>query len=150
MNHWLLKTEPSTYSWDDLVQDKRTSWTGVRNYLARNTLRAMRVGDLAFVYHSGGEKAIKGIAKIVRAAYPDETATEGALRGASGRSSGTDWVAVDIEPVRPFERDLTLGDMKKIPALAEMVLLNNSRLSVQPVTAGEWKSIITGHVLLVS
>ncbi len=130
MKHWLLKTEPSTYSWDDLVRDGRTAWTGVRNYLARNTMRAMRVGDLAFVYHSGAEKAVRGIAKIVREAYPDGTATEG------------DWVAVDVEAVRPFTRSLSLGEMKKIPALQQMVLLNNSRLSVQPVTGAEWEAIV--------
>ena len=129
MGHWLIKSEPATYSWGDLVRDKGTAWTGVRNYLARNTLRAMRVGDLAFVYHSGGEKAIKGIAKVVRAAYPDPTAPDG------------DWVAVDFEAVRPLERGLTLGEMKKNAELGKMVLLNNSRLSVQPVTGVEWRRI---------
>jgi len=129
MNHWLLKTEPSTYSWDDLVRDKRTAWTGVRNFLARNTLRAMKAGDLAFVYHSGAEKSIKGIAKVVRAAYPDPTASDGA------------WVAVDIEAVRPLGRDVALGELKKNAELGKMVLLNNSRLSVQPVTGVEWRRI---------
>lgn len=129
MNCWLLKTEPSTYSWDDLVRDKRTEWTGVRNFLARNTMRAMRVGDLAFVYHSGAEKAIKGIAKVVREAYPDGTA------------EGGDWVAVDIEAVRPLGRDVALGELKKNAELVKMVLLNNSRLSVQPVTGVEWRRI---------
>ncbi len=129
MNCWLLKTEPSTYSWDDLVRDKRTAWTGVRNFLARNTLRAMKVGDLAFVYHSGAEKAIKGVAKVVREAYPDETASDG------------DWVAVDIEAVRPLGRDVALGELKKNAELGKMVLLNNSRLSVQPVTGVEWRRI---------
>ena len=129
MGQWLLKTEPGTYSWDDLVRDQQTAWTGVRNYLARNTMRAMKAGDLAFVYHSGGEKAIKGVAKIVRTAYPDATATDG------------DWVAVDIEAVRPFECDVTLGQMKTVSSLREMVLLNNSRLSVQPVTGAEWEAI---------
>lgn len=129
MNCWLLKTEPSTYSWDDLVRDKRTAWTGVRNFLARNTLRAMKVGDLAFVYHSGAEKAIKGVAKVVRAAYPDPTASDGA------------WVAVDIEAVRPLGRDVALGELKKNAELGKMVLLNNSRLSVQPVTGVEWRRI---------
>lgn len=130
MTHWLVKTEPSTYSWDDLVRDGRTSWTGVRNYLARNTLRAMKVGDLAFVYHSGAEKAIKGIAKVVREAHPDETASEG------------DWVAVDIEAVRPLGRDVTLSSIKQIAACKGMVLVGNSRLSVQPVSEGEWKAVL--------
>ncbi len=136
-----MKTEPSTYSWDDLVRDTRTSWTGVRNFLARNAMRAMKVGDQVFVYHSGAEKAIKGIAKVVREAYPDETAT-GALRGALGRSSGTgDWVAVDVAAVRPLGRDVTLGEIRKIAELNRMVLVVNSRLSVQPVTPEEWDAI---------
>lgn len=126
MMYWLLKTEPSTYSWDDLVHDGTTSWTGVRNFQARNHLRAMNVGDQVFVYHSVNERSIRGIATVTRAAYPDPTATEG------------DWVAVDIRADRAADVPLSLNDIKNIPALKTMVLVKNSRLSVQPVTDDEW------------
>ena len=130
MNHWLVKTEPGTYSWDDLVRDKRTAWTGVRNFLARNMMRQMKEGDAAFVYHSGAEKAIKGIAKIVREAYSDEA------------SGGGSWSVVDIAAVRPLARDVTLDEIKGAAELENMVLVKNSRLSVQPVTEGEWEAIL--------
>jgi predicted RNA-binding protein with PUA-like domain len=130
MQYWLLKTEPGTYSWDDLVRDRRTAWTGVRNFQARNTLRAMRVGDLAFVYHSGEQKALLGIAKIVAAAYPDATARDG------------DWSAVDVAAVRPLVRPVTLTDCKASAELRDMVLVRNSRLSVQPVTPAEWRECL--------
>lgn len=129
MRHWLVKTEPDTYSWSDLMRDKTTAWTGVRNPFARMHLRAMSVGDLVFVYHSGSEKAVIGIAKVVRAAYPDETAATG------------DWVAVDLRAVKPLANPITLADIKSRAALKNMVLVNNSRLSVQPVTEQEWSSI---------
>lgn len=128
MHYWLVKTEPSTYSWDDLVRDKTTSWSGVRNFSARIHLRAMKKGDLVFVYHSMDEKAIKGIAEVAKEAYPDTTAKEG------------DWVAVDIKPVKPT-KDISLTQIKKNPRLKQMVLVNNSRLSVQPVTAAEWEEL---------
>lgn len=124
-----MKTEPGTYSWNDLVRDGSTSWTGVRNYQARIHLRAMRVGDKAFIYHSGDEKAIQGIAIIVKSAYPDDTASEG------------DWVTVEIAPVSPAKHVVTLGAIKTVPALSSMVLVKNSRLSVQPVTREEWDVI---------
>jgi predicted RNA-binding protein with PUA-like domain len=127
MQHWLLKTEPGTYSWSDLARDKRTSWTGVRNFQARNNLRLMRVGDLAFVYHSGDEKSVVGIAEVVREAYPDPTAKDG------------DWVTVDIAAVRRLAVPVSLGSVKATKALGAMVLAQNSRLSVQPVSAAEWK-----------
>lgn len=129
MRHWLVKTEPGTYSWNDLARDKTTAWTGVRNPLARMHLRAMKTGDLVFVYHSGKEKSIVGIAKVARAAYPDETAATG------------EWVAVDLRAVRPLVRPITLADIKSRAALKSMVLVNNSRLSVQPVTEQEWGSV---------
>jgi predicted RNA-binding protein with PUA-like domain len=129
MHYWLLKTEPGTYSWDDLVRDKATSWTGVRNFSARIHLRAMMKGDHVFVYHSGEQKAIVGVAKITKPAYPDATAKEG------------EWVAVEITMVKPCKQPVTLGDIKKAAALRQMVLVNNSRLSVQPVTAKEWAVI---------
>lgn len=127
MHYWLLKTEPSTYSWDDLARDKTASWTGVRNFGARNMLRAMQKGDRAFVYHSGDDKAIVGVAEITEPAYPDATAGEG------------DWSAVTIRAVKPLAHPLTLAEIKKRPALKAMVLVKNSRLSVQPVTAAEWR-----------
>lgn len=125
-----MKTEPGTYAWNDLVRDGQTSWTGVRNYQARIHLRSMQVGDIAFIYHSGDEKAIQGIATIVRAAYPDATATDG------------DWVTVDIAPVTASKTPLNLGTIKTIPELSNMVLVKNSRLSVQPVSQSEWKTIL--------
>ena len=124
-----MKTEPGTYSWSDLVHDKNTSWTGVRNYQARIHLRAMHVGDKAFIYHSGDEKAIQGIATIIKTAYPDSTAKEG------------DWVTVDIAPDVAAKTPLTLNEIKKIQKLKDMVLVKNSRLSVQPVSKLEWDGI---------
>lgn len=127
MQHWLLKTEPSTYSWADLMRDGRADWTGVRNYQARNNLRAMQVGDLAFIYHSVTGKCLLGIARIVEAAKPDATATDG------------DWVSVAIEPVAPLENEVSLERVKADGRLSGMALVANSRLSVQPVTLNEWK-----------
>lgn len=129
MQYWLVKTEPETYAWSDLAKDGRTSWTGVRNFQARNNLRAMNVDDLVFVYHSVKEKAIVGIAKVSKAAYPDATATDG------------DWVAVDLSVDRAAKKPITLNEIKKIPALKNIVLVKNSRLSVQPVSETEWKTI---------
>ncbi len=126
MKYWLLKTEPSTYSWDDLVRDGATSWTGVRNFQARNNLRAMQVGDALFVYHSVNERSIRGIATVTRSAYSDPTATDG------------DWVAVDVLVDHAADVPLSLDDIKRIPSLKNMVLVKNSRLSVQPVTDAEW------------
>ncbi len=130
MKYWLLKTEPSTYSWEDFVRDKQTAWTGVRNFQARNFLRAMRVGDRALIYHSGEEKRIVGLAEIIRASYPDPTAQEG------------DWSAVDIKVVAPATKPFTLADAKNCATLKDMVLVRNTRLSVQPVTAAEGKECL--------
>ncbi len=129
MRYWLVKTEPSTYSWSDLVNDKATWWTGVRNFQARNNLRLMDVGDRVFVYHSMTEKAIKGIGEVVEAAKPDSTATDG------------DWSMIKIKAIRPLDSDVTLDEIKKNPRLKEMVLVKNSRLSVQPVTEEDWEEI---------
>jgi predicted RNA-binding protein with PUA-like domain len=129
-NFWLVKQEPSAYSWADFVADGKTSWTGVRNYTARNNLRAMRKGDSVLFYHSVTEKAVVGIAKIVREAYADRTATEG------------DWSAVDLAPEKPLPRPVTLDEIKRNSKLKEMALLRLSRLSVQPVTSAEFAELI--------
>ena len=128
-NFWLVKSEPSAYSWENLVADGKTAWTGVRNYTARNNLRAMRKGDAVFFYHSVEGKEIVGIAKVAREAYPDSTAKEG------------DWSAVDIAPEKPLPKPMTLDEIKRNPKLKEMALLRLSRLSVQPVTSAQFDEI---------
>lgn len=128
MNYWLMKTEPSTFSWDDLVRDKKTGWDGVRNFQARNNLKAMKKGDLAFIYHSMEDKAVVGIAKITKEHYPDPKDNE--------------WVAVEIAPEKKLKRPITLGEVKADKRLSEMVLVKSSRLSVQPVRAEEFDMII--------
>ncbi|MDQ6765091.1 MAG: EVE domain-containing protein [Verrucomicrobiota bacterium] len=128
--YWLVKQEPSAYSWGDFVRDGRTSWTGVRNYTARNNLRAMKTGDEVLYYHSVTEKAVVGIAEVVRTAYADPTATEG------------DWSAVDLAPKQALVRPVTLEEIKQRPLLQDMPLLRLSRLSVQPVRAAEFQDIV--------
>lgn len=130
MAQWLLKTEPGTYGWEDLVREGRTFWDGVRNYAARNNLRAMAVGDRAFVYHSVGPRLLVGIAEIVRSAYPDPTTEDPA------------WVCVDIVPVSPLPRPVSLDEIKAHPGLTEMALVKQSRLSVQPVLDEEWRAVL--------
>jgi len=130
LQHWLVKQEPEAYSWSKFVADKMTAWTGVRNYQARNNLRAMRKGDSVLFYHSVSEKQIVGLARVARESYPDPTAKEG------------DWVAVDLEPVRPLEKPVTLDQIKKDKKLAKLGLLRQSRLSVTPVTAEEFAQIL--------
>ena len=127
---WLVKQEPSAYSWADFVADGKTRWTGVRNFTARNNLRAMRKGDAVLFYHSVSEKAVVGIAKVVEGAYPDPTAKEG------------DWSAVDLVPEKPLPQPVTLDEIKRNPRLKEMPLLRLSRLSVQPVTSAEFEEIL--------
>src|SRR5688572_13579705 len=127
---WLVKQEPSAYSWDDLVKDGRTAWTGVRNFQARNHLRTMAVGDLVLFYHSVVGKAVVGIARVVRDAYPDPTAT------------GEGWVCVDLAPVRPLPKPVTLEQIKAAPGLEDLPLLRQARLSVQPLTAEQFEAII--------
>lgn len=128
--YWLVKSEPDTYSWDQFVRDKRTDWTGVRNYAARNNLKAMRPGDQALFYHSNEGKDIVGIAKVTKAAFPDPTADEG------------DWVAVELAPVAALKQPVTLAQVKAEPALKNMALLRLSRLSVQPVTPAEFARVL--------
>lgn len=127
---WLVKQEPTAYSWDDFVKDGRTSWTGVRNFTARNNLRAMSTGDEVLFYHSVAGKAVVGVAEVARTAYADPTATEG------------DWSAVDLVPKRPLKRQVTLDEMKQNPALRETALLRLSRLSVQPLSEPEFRDIL--------
>lgn len=127
---WLVKQEPSAYSWADFVTEGRTTWSGVRNFTARNNLRAMRTGDEVLFYHSVTDKAVVGIAEVTRTAYPDQSAKEG------------DWSAVDLKPKRSLRRAVTLEQIKDEAALKKMTLLRLSRLSVQPVTAAEFREII--------
>jgi predicted RNA-binding protein with PUA-like domain len=126
----LIKSEPSVYAWERLVKDGKTRWDGVRNFTARNNLRAMKAGDLAFFYHSGEGKEIVGVARVKKAAYPDPTAKEG------------DWSAVDFEPAFPLAKPVTLADIKATPALKDMQILKLSRMSVSAVSDAEWKIIL--------
>jgi predicted RNA-binding protein with PUA-like domain len=129
-NFWLVKQEPSSYSWSDFVAEGKTNWTGVRNYTARNNLRRMRKSDEVFFYHSGEERAVVGIAKVIRTAYPDPSATEG------------DWSAVDLAPIKSLRRPVPLREIKNTTQLKKIPLVRQSRLSVMPVTAGEFRAII--------
>jgi predicted RNA-binding protein with PUA-like domain len=122
MNYWLVKSEPESYSWTDLLKDGRTVWSGVRNFQARNNLRAMKKNDPVFFYHSVSEKQIVGVAGVAREAYPDLTAKEG------------DWVCVDLVPARTLARPVPLDAIKNESALKDILLLRNSRLSVIPLT----------------
>jgi predicted RNA-binding protein with PUA-like domain len=127
--YWLVKSEPDAFGWDQQVTRGVEPWTGVRNYQARNNLRAMRLGDLAFFYHSNIGREIVGVVEVARAAYPDPTATKG------------DWSCVDMRAVRPMPTPVTLLQMKADPALADFALLRNSRLSVAPVSGAHWRHI---------
>lgn len=129
-NHWLIKQEPASYSWDRFVKDGGTAWTGVRNFQARNNLNAMRKGDRVLYYHSVTAKAVVGVATVTRKAYPDPTAKSG------------DWVCVDLKPVKPLALPVTIGQIKKTPDLEEIMLLKNSRLSVMPLTEEEYDTIL--------
>lgn len=128
--HWLVKSEPSAYSWADLLREKRTAWTGVRNFQARNNLRAMKKDDLVFFYQSVTDPAVMGISKVVKEAYADATATEG------------DWSCVDLAAVKALPSPVTLKEIKEEPSLAEISLIKQSRLSVMPVTAKEFGQIL--------
>jgi predicted RNA-binding protein with PUA-like domain len=129
MGYWLIKSEPSAYSWDQLVKDKRTSWTGVRNPQATINLKAMKPGDRCFFYHSNEGKEIVGIAEVVKAAYPDPTDKAGKA------------VTVDVVPVGPVRQPVTLATIKAEPKLKDFGLVRQSRLSVVPVNAEQWKLI---------
>ncbi|HRD43542.1 MAG TPA: EVE domain-containing protein [Ferruginibacter sp.] len=131
MNYWLIKSEPSVYSWDDLVKEKQTIWSGVRNYAARLHLRAMKKNDEVFFYHSNEDVAIVGIAKVAKEAYADPTSETDA------------WVAVDVKPVRKLKTPVSLSRVKTNKKLSGMALVRISRLSVQPVTEEEWSQVLT-------
>ena len=127
---WLVKQEPSAYSWSDFVADKETSWTGVRNFVARNNLRKMQKGDEVLFYHTGDEKAVIGIARVTRSAYPDATAKEG------------NWSTIDLAAVKPLVRPVTLGEIKSQPRLKQIPLVRQSRLSVMPLAESEFREIV--------
>ena len=131
MAYWLLKSEAETWSWDQQKKEGRkgAEWGGVRNYQARNTMRAMRKGDFGFFYHTGEEKRIVGIVKVVKEAHPESTDGSGL------------WECVDVASVRDLPRPVTLAEIKATPKLKDMVLVRVSRLSVQPVTEAEWRKI---------
>jgi predicted RNA-binding protein with PUA-like domain len=131
MARWLMKSEPFKYSWDDLVRDGSTFWNGVRNNQAALYLKAMEIGDEVLFYHSNEGLAVVGIARVCKTAYPDHTDEKGRF------------VMVDIEPVRPFARPVTLAEMKAEPALAGMKMFQQFRLSVLPIADDEWDTILT-------
>jgi predicted RNA-binding protein with PUA-like domain len=132
MAYWLIKSEPDAWSWDEQIKagPKGTAWTGVRNHTAKLNLMKMKKGDRAFFYHSNVGKEIVGIAEVVREAYPDPSA-----------KAGEPWVVVDVKAAAPLPQPVTLAAIKAEPKLADMALLKQSRLSVQPVTAAEWKIV---------
>ncbi|MCE6990043.1 EVE domain-containing protein [Dyadobacter sp. CY323] len=130
MNHWLVKSEPSAYPWDQLVKEKEGMWDGVRNYAARNNLMAMKVGDPVLFYHSNEGKEVVGLAKVSKEHYPDPTAKEG------------DWVVVNVVPVEKFPKTVTLAQIKADERLKEMALVKLSRLSVVPVKPAEFDIIV--------
>ena len=128
MNYWLVKQEPTSYPWEQFVRDGKTAWTGVRNFQARNNLRAMALGDHVLYYHSVVGKAVVGIAEVSRAAYPDPTAE--------------DWSCVDLKPLEALRRPVELDEIKAEPSLAEIALLRQSRLSVMPLKKAEFDAIL--------
>jgi predicted RNA-binding protein with PUA-like domain len=128
MNYWMVKQEPEAYSFDDLLREGRTDWTGVRNFQARNNLRAMKTGDRVLFYHSGAEKAVVGAAAISREWFPDPTDEK--------------WVAVEIKPLEKFAKPVMLNEIKTAPKLANIALIKQSRLSVIPLTKTEFETIV--------
>ncbi|MFM8437343.1 MAG: EVE domain-containing protein [Candidatus Kapaibacterium sp.] len=130
MAYWLIKSDPEEYSFHDLLRDKKTAWTGVRNFAARNNLRAMSKGDSVLVYHSNSDKAVMGLCSVAKTAYADPTATDG------------DWSAIDIRAESSLPSPVTLAAMKKTPALANIGLITIGRLSVMPLTDKEYETIL--------
>lgn len=129
-NFWLVKQEPTAYSWNDFVCDQKTEWTGVRNFQARNNLRAMKLGDRVLFYHSVINPSVVGTAKVIKEAYPDPTATEG------------DWNCVQLAPLEPLQNPVTLAQIKTDRALANIALIKQSRLSVMPISEKEFYRIV--------
>jgi len=131
MAYWLLKTEPEEFSWDDQVKrgDKGEPWSGVRNHIAKNNMKAMKKGDLAFFYHTGDEKQVVGIVEVIREHYPDPTDEKGIFK------------SVDVQAVEKLPKPVTLAEVKASPKLKDMILARRPRLSVQPVTEDEWKEV---------
>jgi predicted RNA-binding protein with PUA-like domain len=129
-NNWLVKQEPEDYSWDDLVRDKKTAWTGVRNFQARNNLRNMKTGDAVLFYHSGKEKSVVGIAEVAKTAYPDPTADDDS------------WIAVDIKPLKRLAKPVSLADIRANAKLRDLLLVRQSRLSVVPVSKEDFDEIV--------
>lgn len=128
MNYWLVKTEPDTYSWDDFVKDKKTTWDGVRNFQARSHMKTMKKGDVVFFYHTGDEKSIIGTAKVLKEHYPEP--------------ADKDWVVIDLAPDKKLKKPVALSQIKAEKRLSDMVLVRASRLSVQPVKAEEFNIIL--------
>jgi len=130
MQYWLVKQEPEAYSWSAFLKDSGTAWTGVRNFQARNNLRSMKQGDLVLYYHSVSDKQVVGIARVAKEAYPDPTADDG------------DWVCVDLAPVKALETPVSLETIKTEKVLADMLLVRQGRLSVQPVAKAQFQRIL--------
>lgn len=130
MNYWLLKTEPQTFNWDKLITEGKTMWDGVRNYEARNNIRKMKKNDLIFIYHSGKNPGIVGIAILIKESYPDPTAIKG------------NWSVVDIEPIRKLKNFVSLSELKQINELKNMSLLKRTRLSVHHLSEKEYNKIV--------
>ena len=130
MNYWIVKSEPESYSWSQFLKDGQTAWTGVRNYAARLNLRAMKSGDLVFFYHSGEEKSVVGVARVMKEFYPDPTAKEG------------EWSCVDLAAEKALPEPVTLAQIKADKILKEMVLARQSRLSVSPLTEMQFKRLL--------
>jgi predicted RNA-binding protein with PUA-like domain len=130
-SYWMVKQEPETYSWTDFVNDGRTDWAGVRNYQARNNLREMKNGDRVLFYHSGKDKAVVGLAEVVKSAYKDPTADD------------PQWVAVDLKPIKPFATPVLLAAIRYDKRLSQLPLIRQSQLSVMPLTKDEFDVIVT-------
>lgn len=130
MNYWLVKSEPGSYSWENFVKDKRSAWTGVRNFQARNNLRAMKRGDIVLFYHSGEGKDVVGVARVEKEAYSDPTAKEG------------DWSCVDLVPVKPLAKPVTLAQIKSDKSLADIPLVKFSRISVTSLNDAQFKRVL--------
>ena len=129
-SYWLVKQEPEAYSWDDFVKEGETYWDGVRNYQARNNLRAMKKGDMVFFYHSVSGKEVVGVARVTKEHYPDPTAKEG------------DWSVVDLAPAKQMKKAVTLAQIKDQKSLENIALIKQSRLSVMPITESEFRCIL--------